>query len=45
MKKKPQSEYEDNLRPEYDLRALGAVRGKHAVNIGRAQILFYWISM
>jgi hypothetical protein len=32
MKKKPKIEYEDDLRPEYDLSALlnGAVRGKYA---------------
>lgn len=32
MKKKPRSEMEDDLRPEYDLRRLlkGAVQGKYA---------------
>lgn len=31
MKKKPKSEYQDDLRPEYDLKTLlkGAVRGKY----------------
>jgi len=32
MKKKTKTEYEDDLRPEYDLKTLlkGAVRGKYA---------------